>query len=475
MTRGGSSVPRSTSIWVSRRASPPRRRAPGRRSAARTSRRSASGPSAARITLFPSSESATRRSVRMGDLLSDDARPIRDRDQSPRLSASAGRGAQAPGVARRPASGLRGAGAPGPADERCSAVTRSQRGLGTVDRQPDATSEGGAMASPMTQSRARRAARRAVELLDAVRRRSPRSPAPGAWCPALSPEGDRGRLRHRPLRHPAARGGPARRRHADGAVGPTEEVVSVAWSPDGGRLAYLVSPGGSICAELHVVPPTAPAAACSRGRTCARPSSPAAGPARALRLLHRARRRSGRRRRPGRRRHRRAAHPGPRRLPVGHRGVGRRAVRAGPPRPARLPAHRRDRRRHRVQRGCWMPTPPAASPRRTAGSRPTAARCTSAPPCLGPLRRPRRSRRGPARRGRRPGEGRVVLSRPDADLDGYALRTDGTVLAVWNVDGATELLVHALATARWCGRSRCPSRSCRAGRWPPTAPRWSPS
>ena len=44
-----------------------------------------------------------------------------------------------------------------------------------------------------------------------------------------------------------------------------------------------------------------------------------------------------------------------------------------------------------------------------------------------------------------PGEGRVVLSRPDADLDGYALRADGTVLAVWNAAGVTELLVHALS------------------------------
>src|SRR4051794_27344967 len=37
--------------------------------------------------------------------------------------------------------------------------------------------------------------------------------------------------------------------------GPDEEVVSVAWSPDGAWLAYLVSPGGSICAELHMVRP----------------------------------------------------------------------------------------------------------------------------------------------------------------------------------------------------------------------------
>jgi dipeptidyl aminopeptidase/acylaminoacyl peptidase len=44
-----------------------------------------------------------------------------------------------------------------------------------------------------------------------------------------------------------------------------------------------------------------------------------------------------------------------------------------------------------------------------------------------------------------PGKGRVVLYRPDADLDGYALRTDGTVLAVWTVGGVTELRVHDLA------------------------------
>jgi dipeptidyl aminopeptidase/acylaminoacyl peptidase len=44
-----------------------------------------------------------------------------------------------------------------------------------------------------------------------------------------------------------------------------------------------------------------------------------------------------------------------------------------------------------------------------------------------------------------PGEGRVVLYRPDADLDGYALRSDGTVLAEWTVAGVTELWVHALS------------------------------
>lgn len=37
--------------------------------------------------------------------------------------------------------------------------------------------------------------------------------------------------------------------------GPEQEAVSVAWSPDGRWLAYLVSPAGSIRSELHVVRP----------------------------------------------------------------------------------------------------------------------------------------------------------------------------------------------------------------------------
>src|SRR5687768_1915752 len=80
--------------------------------------------------------------------------------------------------------------------------------------------------------------------------------AAGAWCPALSPDGTR-------VAYVTDRSGIPRLEVAGldpesvPAVlsAPGEEVVSVAWSPDGAWLAYLVSPGGSICAELHAVRP----------------------------------------------------------------------------------------------------------------------------------------------------------------------------------------------------------------------------
>src|SRR4051812_26332192 len=80
--------------------------------------------------------------------------------------------------------------------------------------------------------------------------------AAGAWCPALAPTGDR-------VAYVSDRSGLPRLEVATldqqtpPAVlsGADEEVVSVAWSPDGAWLAYLVSPGGSICAELHLVRP----------------------------------------------------------------------------------------------------------------------------------------------------------------------------------------------------------------------------
>jgi dipeptidyl aminopeptidase/acylaminoacyl peptidase len=44
-----------------------------------------------------------------------------------------------------------------------------------------------------------------------------------------------------------------------------------------------------------------------------------------------------------------------------------------------------------------------------------------------------------------PGPAEVLVARPDADLDAYAVRADGTVVCVWNADGVTEVEVRALA------------------------------
>ena len=114
------------------------------------------------------------------------------------------------------------------------------------------------MAGPMTERRpvAPSTSLAPDRLPDSVRRAVAEiAGAAGAWCPALSPEGDR-------VAYVTDRSGTPRLEVArlDGGTptvlsGPAEEVVSVAWSPDGARLAYLVSPGGSICAELHVVRP----------------------------------------------------------------------------------------------------------------------------------------------------------------------------------------------------------------------------
>src|SRR6478735_1742877 len=77
--------------------------------------------------------------------------------------------------------------------------------------------------------------------------------ASGAWCPSLSPDGTR-------VAYVCDRSGLPRLEVAtldlDDPVtvsAPDQEVISVAWAPTGQRLAYLVSPAGSIRAELHTV------------------------------------------------------------------------------------------------------------------------------------------------------------------------------------------------------------------------------
>ena len=227
--------------------------------------------------------------------------------------------------------------------------------------------------------------------------------------------------------------------------GPVEEVVSVAWSPDGGLLAYLVSPGGSICAELHVVRPDGSDHAVVAGQdpratvfaggwtgpghyVCS--IAPGDGPDADIVLVD-------------------AATSGHRTLATGG-FLSVTAVSAD----ERFVLARRGPRgyRHIVVIDVVTGEQRRALPRDAPGG------IASEDGRFGPDGRslyvraslpgaPFADRAGlvaiPLSQAGVPGEGSVVLRRPDADLDGYALRTDGTVLAVWNVDGITELLVHA--------------------------------
>jgi dipeptidyl aminopeptidase/acylaminoacyl peptidase len=272
--------------------------------------------------------------------------------------------------------------------------------------------------------------------------------APGAWCPALSPDGDL-------VAYVTDRSGLPRLEVAaiDGrslpAVlsGPAEEVVSVAWSPDGAWLAYLVSPGGSICAELHVVRPDGsdhrvvagqdPRATVFAGgwtgpRHYACSIAPGDGPDADIVLVD-----------VGTGGHRTLATGGF--LSVTSVSADQRLVLA-----------RRGPRAHRhivvvdvatgVQRrliGLDAPGGTASEDGRFAPDGRSAFVWASLPG------EPFADRAGLVQvllsEDGVPGEARVVLSRPDADLEGYALRTDGTVLAVWCRYGVTELWIHALS------------------------------
>jgi dipeptidyl aminopeptidase/acylaminoacyl peptidase len=227
--------------------------------------------------------------------------------------------------------------------------------------------------------------------------------------------------------------------------GPAEEVVSLAWSPDGGWLAYLVSPGGSICAELHVVRPDGsdhrviagedPRATVFAGAwtgpghyVCS--IAPGDGPDADIVLVDAS---TGE--------HRTLARGGflsvtsvsadqryvlARRGPRGYRHIVVVDVATG------------------VQRRLLGLDAPGGIASEDARFGPD-GRSVFVRASLPGM--PFTDRAGliavPLSEDGVPGEGRVVLSRPDADLDGYALRSDGTVLAVWSVDGVTELLVHA--------------------------------
>src|SRR4051794_39293310 len=272
--------------------------------------------------------------------------------------------------------------------------------------------------------------------------------APGAWCPALSPGGDR-------IAYVTDRSGLPRLELATldqetpPAVlsGPAEEVVSVAWSPAGGWLAYLVSPGGSICAELHVVRPdgtehrvvagadpfaTVFAGGWTRPGHYVCSIAPGDGPDADVVLVDAD---TGA--------HRTLARGGflavtsvstderwvlARRGPRGYRHVVLADVSSGEQRrvlaldaPGGVAS----------EDGRFGPDGRSVYLRAALPGEPGADRAGLV---VVPL-----SEDGV------PGEGRVLLCRPDADLDGYAVRADGTVLAVWTAGGVTQLTVHDLA------------------------------
>ena len=272
--------------------------------------------------------------------------------------------------------------------------------------------------------------------------------APGAWCPALAPDGDR-------VAYVTDRSGIPRLEVATvdqrtpPAVlsGPDQEVVSVAWSPDGAWLAYLVSPGGSICAELHVVRPD------GSGRRRIAGEDPRAtvfaggwtGPGHYVCSI--------------------AHGDGPDAdivLVAAETGEQRTLARGGFLSVNSVAADERFLLARRGPRGYRhiVVIDIATGVQRRVLPLDAPGGIASEDGRFGPDGRsvhvraslpgePGTDRAGlvvvPLSEDGVPGAGRVVLYRPDADLDGYALRSDGTALAVWTVRETTELWVHDLS------------------------------
>jgi dipeptidyl aminopeptidase/acylaminoacyl peptidase len=273
--------------------------------------------------------------------------------------------------------------------------------------------------------------------------------APAAWCPALSPQGSE-------VAYVTDRSGLPRLEVADldGSAPPRvlslpdQEVVSVAWSPDGATLAYLVSPAGSICAELHVV------MADGTGHRLLAGGDPRVtvfaggwtgpghyvcsiadgrGPDADVVLVDVA--------------------TGEQRVLASGGFLSVTAVSAD----ARFVLVRRGPRGYRhvvlVDVGTGEHTrvlrltAPGGVASEDGRFGPDGRSVYLRAALPGP---PFADRAGlvvvPLDADGGLGDGRVLLARPDADLDGYALRADGSVLAVWTREGCTELALHDGAT-----------------------------
>src|SRR3954468_17268050 len=304
------------------------------------------------------------------------------------------------------------------------------------------------MASPLTEARVPGADGPVALSADVRLAVTEIASAAGAWCPALSPEGDR-------IAYVTDRSGLPRLETAWLSQetppvvlsGPEEEVVSVAWSPDGSWLAYLVSPGGSICAELHVVRPddsdhrvvagedpraTVFAGGWTGPGHYACSIAPGDGPDADVVLVDVA---TG-----------------------GHRTLARGGFLSVTSVSAdeRFVLARRGPRAYRhivavdvatgVQRRLIDPDAPGGTASEDGRFGPDGRSVFVRATLPG---EPFTDRAGLVQvqlsEDGVPGEARVVLADPDADLEGYALRTDGTVLAVWTGDGVTQLRVHALS------------------------------